>query len=500
MQNGYAILAAPYLNTTANTQHFNMVSLRYNPFGKPFSKVEAKDLKVLEEVAEGWYVEYKREVPSTKSVAKSVSAFANHYGGWVFYGIDEKRDGSRQAGSFPGVDTASVPSLERLIREAVAAHVSPPSQFEVGTLKGPCLEIGLPDNKSIIGVRVPLGYEAPYIHSSGKIYRRVGDASEPKPETDRSALDLLWERSRESDSRMESFLRTEPLLSKAEEETTLAQVFLLTDPSLLEHDVPDLDFDTFASIMKNDQTHVMYSLPFDNAYEMSAGYVARSVKGTKNPYFFCPTWKYYGGVNSVATFALNTYNISRNLELLYVHFDGYDHVEPFVNSLKTSGLSGGWATDLSAFLAVLIGVVAKHQELMRAEGVVGPVLAKVALHNIWRRIPFLDSSTFMSILDEHGVPVVQDDSAVVPPGIGLRSCLEFDLKEQDDEEARQGAVYSVSFNLIREVFAAMGVSGKVLKMSDLELIDMVTRYLDVSERRGARDDDGHTQYNSSVDS
>jgi len=31
----------------------------YNPFNKPISKLEAKDLGVLKDIPEGWYIEYK---------------------------------------------------------------------------------------------------------------------------------------------------------------------------------------------------------------------------------------------------------------------------------------------------------------------------------------------------------------------------------------------------------------------------------------------------------
>lgn len=46
----------------------------YTPFTKDFFEITADDLAVLRSVAEGWYVEYKREVPNAGSVAKSILA------------------------------------------------------------------------------------------------------------------------------------------------------------------------------------------------------------------------------------------------------------------------------------------------------------------------------------------------------------------------------------------------------------------------------------------
>src|SRR5690625_7149631 len=53
-----------------------------------------------------------------------------------------------------------------------------------------------------------MGLKPPYIHSSGKIYRRVDDES--KPETDRYELDQLWARSEKLDKNFEAYLKDEP--------------------------------------------------------------------------------------------------------------------------------------------------------------------------------------------------------------------------------------------------------------------------------------------------
>jgi len=55
--------------------------VEYTPFTKILRDVEAIDLVALRQAVEGWYVEYKREVPNATSIAKSLSSFANTYGG-----------------------------------------------------------------------------------------------------------------------------------------------------------------------------------------------------------------------------------------------------------------------------------------------------------------------------------------------------------------------------------------------------------------------------------
>jgi hypothetical protein len=54
----------------------------YTPFDKDLGALSAADLLVLRTIAEGWFVEYKRECPAARDIAKSLCAFANHMGGW----------------------------------------------------------------------------------------------------------------------------------------------------------------------------------------------------------------------------------------------------------------------------------------------------------------------------------------------------------------------------------------------------------------------------------
>ena len=63
----------------------------YNPFEKPLgSELTAEDLQLLvtKKVAEGFYVEYKSQFPASKKIERSISSFANTYGGWYFVGIE----------------------------------------------------------------------------------------------------------------------------------------------------------------------------------------------------------------------------------------------------------------------------------------------------------------------------------------------------------------------------------------------------------------------------
>jgi hypothetical protein len=120
----------------------------YSPFDAPFHSLEATDLAALRVVSEGWYVEYKREVPNAGAVAKSVGAMANTYGGWIFYGVEEQSKDDSVAGAFPGLSADDLDGAMQRIRQAVAGHLHPSPHFDIKALRGPCEAIGLAAERS----------------------------------------------------------------------------------------------------------------------------------------------------------------------------------------------------------------------------------------------------------------------------------------------------------------------------------------------------------------
>lgn len=72
--------------------------MEFNPFGRPPETVTADHLSALLGVREGWYIDFKSELPEAKSIAKSVSSFANTYGGWLCVGVSEAVDNGHRTG------------------------------------------------------------------------------------------------------------------------------------------------------------------------------------------------------------------------------------------------------------------------------------------------------------------------------------------------------------------------------------------------------------------
>jgi len=61
----------------------------FDPFDKPIDSLREEDLQTLvtRQVAEGLYVEYKREFPNrNEKIGWSLASFANTHGGWYLVG------------------------------------------------------------------------------------------------------------------------------------------------------------------------------------------------------------------------------------------------------------------------------------------------------------------------------------------------------------------------------------------------------------------------------
>ena len=89
----------------------------YTPFEKNLAELSPGDLATLTDVYEGWYVEYKSELVNNKALAKSLSAFANQHGGWLFIGVAEDRE-THAAQSFPGIPDSQVQAGLETLRNA----------------------------------------------------------------------------------------------------------------------------------------------------------------------------------------------------------------------------------------------------------------------------------------------------------------------------------------------------------------------------------------------
>jgi hypothetical protein len=376
-------------------------------------------------------------------------------------GVEEDTTKGMKAGSFPGVPNSTVPSVLVSLRDASSAHVSPPVYFETKVINGPVPEIGLPAGQAIVIVGIPEGTNAPYIHSSGKIYRRVGDHSDPKPEIDRQVLDLLWGRSARTRQRLEDFLTERPMLSVAEKSGPVhAYVYFLADPHFAGHQYP-LSFDQFISVMESASTQGC-ALP--NVFPTADGFVARQVTGN-DPLLEGLTLRWWKDGNVRISIPINVYDFKTLTPKLH------PRQLAFLEALRKQAFRGERIAEFSIFTLALAWVTEKYLELRKILTITGPFFGKIRLCDVWRIIPFISLDSYLKVVETRGVPVVQDQAVLCPPGLSSDSLVEMN----DSAFAGGTRALQTVMPLAMAAFTGVGISfsGTVEEVSE-EFAKLVT--------------------------
>ena len=396
----------------------------YSPFDKSIGDVTPSDLAVLRGVSEGWYVEYKSEQVGSSALAKAISALANTYGGWLFLGVCEKSKDDPVAGHFPGIYNVELDATLQRLRQCAAEYLNPSPHFLTKTLRGPCEEIGLPSNTSIIAVQVPQSYTTPHVHKDGRIYRRVADSSEPRPESDRFILDQLWRRGDRVRKRVRKWVESDPEFSKGEEETPYLRLLLCVDP-WGQHDCwLDAPLPRIRSIMMSG------AVPFDTFYTTADGFIARQARNN-DPHNFVLTWRIRRDLSCDIVMPLPQYETS-GTDLLMTELDGYDYTGRFVELLRAQTYENPRVADLNWLMYLLLDFTAKYRRLLElANPEKRKFYFKTRVLNIWRYLPFLDVETIINEYEKYGLPICMDSEVTYPHGQGPES---FRLIEPGSEE------------------------------------------------------------------
>lgn len=162
----------------------------------PIYQIQLEDLSAehideIKSLEEGWFVEFKSRFTDTAKIAKSISSFANAYGGVLIIGVEETAKGRRFDHFTPLSKDEAEDTIVRF-RHAVEAHLNPCPFFESKIICISDIDVVDSEDKWIVFVKIPKGEKAPYLHSSGAIYTRKGDSSSPVALTDQSLLERLW--------------------------------------------------------------------------------------------------------------------------------------------------------------------------------------------------------------------------------------------------------------------------------------------------------------------
>ncbi len=452
---------------------------RYSPFpDKELSQIAAKDLAELSSVSEGWYVEYKREIPKAKAVAKSISAFANTYGGWLFFGVEESSKSDNVAGSCPGIPRAEMDTALQAIRQSAASHLNPIPHFDSRVVWGPNVSMGLSKDHGVICIETRQSAIAPHVHSSGMIYRRISDSSEPKAENDPHQLELLWNRREKIHAEYERWIEREPELSEGEGNRPYLRLLLEADLYRAKDQLWDLSIDEIKDTL-NDTTSGT-NLPLENIYPSSLGVVARQTSSLNHHEAFGITWIIGRGLQCEIWLPLNVFFVDEPYQL-QAHLEKYQNTERFIGMLKSSNANTSRILDLNQVLLVLIATSNMYLNLLAKAGINTKTFhAKIILNEVWRTIPFVDSETMLNRIDKHGLPLCINNVAMLPRGTDADSFCEVLVNEESQTPDLRG--FDCATVLFELTCRALGLQGFLADESDHEVVALYTELFAAWER------------------
>lgn len=376
---------------------------------------------------------------------------ANSYGGWVFVGVKEKSRNDNVAGSFPGVPSQDVDKVCQHIRQAVAEHLNPQPFFEVRPVDAPAAT----DGSRVICILVPSSLKAPIIHSDGRIYRRVNDASEPVPENNRQAVDHLITRSREIEKRYEEWEDRDPVLSKFEE--NLAYLRILVVPDYWEDErlwYPG-GSDEFRKLIVSKAPGTSFSPNFDSFYPQSGGFICRSVNAD-DPRMMQMTFRFSRNLRNEFIVPFPSFDIGQ----YYNYRPEGSALDDVVRYLTERGYQDATALDLDSVFGAVDGLFSLQKKLEEELGYSGRTLVKFKLCNVWRRIPLIAATPDELRWPAFGVPMMLDRDITVQSGGKPETFIEHNLHEKlDDSDNTHFALCSPIF--IRMMMAVgLGVGSR----------------------------------------
>lgn len=377
----------------------------YTPFPeKALQDITAADLRKLKEVTEGWYIEYKENTISIKKIAKQLSAFANQYGGFLFIGIKESEDGTRKADKFIGINNMDVGDEIIKISIASTQHISPPVRYEVYVISGPCKEIGLEEGKSIIIIGIPQGDDPPYIHSSGRIYRRQADQSNPKEETDRNVLDRLWERGQTNKEFIDSVFSEVPTLQESIINTPWVYINFIPDP-YSNYPNRKLTFEEFSKYTKFSHINLKgLSTPMQSVFPSDYGFTARQTQNN-NPNVSTPTLRWWN--DSSARFEIPVPNYTHKM-LHTVNSLKYN--KQFHQILLQQLLGELLILDFTYIIQNIVGMSNTYINLLRYINDSRKIYSHFTIRNTFFTIPYFDNKKYIDRCKSYGTPVIQEKS------------------------------------------------------------------------------------------
>jgi len=395
--------------------------MTFNPFDKRIEEVTAEDTHLLvnRKVAEGHWVEYKSDFPSTLKIARSIASFANSYVGWYFVGVEANKKTS-VAISIPGFSLSQYPDPISTVQESIKTSVQPKPLFTLRLLN-------ISEARAVLIAYVPDNQLCPFVTKDGRIYRRIGESSDPVPENDRHAIDQLVSRGKAPLEVFRAFCLDERTRSQAEGEDWMSIYLMQRMPSPVKP--PDAFFQTSnlsellktaketVSVELDDSEFITATIPFDTVMVSERSVVLRQVENKEVASNVLEMELFKNGaaklhipfINLQIFPPINKYDFKS--DKARVLLQRLAHKDDSIMYLTYFDVRNMW---LSA--SILISFYVQWLKRTFGESIVEdfPCWAALSLKGSWRHVPFVDGDVWVEYVEKYGIPIIFRDSILVP--------------------------------------------------------------------------------------
>lgn len=400
--------------------------MAFNPFDKNLHDLAKEDLirLIQNNVAEGYFVEYKTNIPDSKKIGKSIASFANTYGGWYIVGV--KTDSHNVASEICGFSLNECRDPISVVRDSIKEYVDPTPVFFIKVIE-------IETDKVVLVAQVPGNQETPFIHRDGRVYRRKHDSSDPDPESNRHSFDRLIDRGRDIQNQFKNFCIDDIGLANNSYELSYVNLYLSPYPLGLINKFETFSVKEFSEVLRLSQQKLLNI--FGNSGQVECNI----------PFNYCqPTY------NSVILRQADptTSNVSVSMQIfrdgrarLFIPIKNIININEYnFQSQKTCEvIESYWYSDekdnkiynvkfLDASLLCLVIVIALgfYKQFVSEDGYAMDIQVAVDIKNVSNSVLFFDSDEWGEHVKNFGFPVVNFDSVRLPEGLKNSMVFKFD--------------------------------------------------------------------------
>ena len=395
--------------------------MTFNPFDKLIHNLKVGDLDLLvtKEVAEGYWIEYKSDFPKNHKIARSISSFANSYGGWYFIGVEADKT-RNVATNIVGFDLVTYPNPIDKVREIIKSHIDPAPIFYLHL-------VDLGEGRAVLIAYIPDNQETPFILQEGRIYRRVGDSSNPMLENDRYALDRLVDAGRQVERAFEDFCKDSRTFSQVEDGNGWVSIFLEPYPlnNIAFDGVGWYTNDKVEQLIKLSE-QLMPILMADGAEWGTGNILFNSAQITGRSIILRQVSAPFG--NNVLTIEIfNDARVRFFIPLQVINWVNTESLQNLrskcVKNIISESISQGQDFYFLKFFSIdqlwaSIGILFSYyrvatQQFFPNENITS-FRGAISIDDIWRHVPFIDDDAWADHINKFHFPIMNYSSRFIP--------------------------------------------------------------------------------------